>query len=548
MTTARAQDILDWLHQVFQEHDKSLTARGDAPVVLPSSLAEREQWMPLLNEAFRAADGILVDATKCGSGAECGDIEAEAPTLVALIKTLLDRYNESDEGAELVLKFSEGRAIVEGAAVIDSVNAAQRAIREVATAMCDVNLRSSELVCVVYDEGALDPEFVSLVWHALTGMVDHINATPATTVCVVAGDSRMSIGIHCAGKRSLRYRIDDEQVQVRHPYDLSVRAIKQLGLPTRNDAPLIVLFLGAGASAADGLPMGDDLRNRALSDLMETTVDDSNFLDIAKAWYGQLEADGRLQDYEVTQGQQEFVRTLTLERVLEHEQAIQGTANCTTIRRFAEGHAKRYKEIERLRNAGELADEPMVRLCRHRQRLVLVTVNFDRFIEARAGADVKSYYTASQLEQFPDDLATYITEGGAVPLLKLHGDVDAPETLVATIGETNAGLNDPRQKAIQALVTAVNGQAIKPWWYLGYSMRDRDLESIWRGAEFPGFDEHWVAPFLDPNVEEFIKKGRVIRWQAIPALRQRTAQERLVTLTSNDFLEEFAQIADDKWK
>lgn len=546
MTTARGEDILIWLADVLAEHDMSMKRRD--PLLLASSLAERERWMPLVQEVFKAADGVLIDAVECGDGTECGDIENEAARLVAHIRELLDGYNGADPGASLSLRVEDGRAWIEGSTPLDSVNAAQRAFREVVTAFCDVRLRTSELVALAYAEDALDDKRVAVVWESLMGITDFLEReqTP-TTLCVIAGDSKVRPDIHCSGERSLRYRIDNSKLQIRHAYANSAAPVRDLGRQSAEALPLIVLFLGAGASVADGLPTGDALRDKALSSLMRTHVDRTTFEEVASKWYELLESRGKLEEHERGAGVKEFVRTLTLERVLEYEQDVEGTSNCTTLREFATGHDARFAELSKQREDGELVHDPMARLCATRGRIVMVTVNFDRFIEARGGPNVRAYFTPEQLDRFPKDLAEYAANGGPIPLLKLHGSIEEPDTLVATIGETNAGLSASRQRAIQALVAAVNSQDVKHWWYLGYSMRDRDLENIWKGAEFAAFNEHWVTPFLDPNVDEFIKKHRMYQWSGRGYSRRYDAQERLVSLTSNDFLAELATIAETDW-
>ena len=178
---------------------------------------------------------------------------------------------------------------------------------------------------------------------------------------------------------------------------------------------------------------------------------------------------------------------------------------------------------------------------------MLATVNFDRFIEARADEDVRVFATPEELEEFPAALATYKASGGRVPLLKLHGTIEKPETLVATIRETNSGLNAHRQTAIQALVDAVKGEDSTSWWYVGYSMRDRDLENIWKSADFATMNEHWVDPYLNPYVAKFIQTHRLPNWSRVPFSDQWNATNRLVSLTANDFLTELANVTDRDW-
>lgn len=545
MTADRVQVVLQWLEEVLNEHHR--TADPREPLILPASLAERSRWMPLVEQVFKASEGVVVDALECRDGVDCGEIEADAPKLVALVRALLVDYNAHDDTAGLALQIADGRAEITGNP-FDSVNAAQRAVREVAAAMCDSRLRDSDLAALVYAEESMDEESVAIVWRTLTDMLQHFEATSGpSTLCIVAGDSKALPDVNCSGPNSLRYRVDD-QLSVRHAYANSLYPIGDVGRHAAQDLPLLVLFLGAGASVADGLQTGDRLRDRALESLTRKKVDKATFQDVARGWYAELESRGDLLDFERGPGAQEaFVDGLTLERVLEHEQQIEGRPYTTTLRAFAGEHGRRYDELVAQRLAGELADDPVSRLCARQSRIVIATVNFDQFIEARAGDDVEVFTTPDELETFPAALAAYKVSGGKVPLLKLHGSIENPDTLVATIRETNSGLNTQRQRAIQSLVSETVGEASTSWWYVGYSMRDRDLENIWKGADFHRMNEHWVDPYLNPYVARFIQTHRRPNWIREAFSSQWTARERLVSLTATDFLVELANVIDRDW-
>ena len=534
-----------WLEHTLREHHRM--ADPKMPLMLPATLAERNRWMPLVEEVFKASEGVVVDALETRGETECGDIESDAPDLVTYVRAFLDAYNVLDMTANLSLQVAAGRAAVKGEP-FDSVNAAQRAVREVAAAMCDARLRDSDLAALVYAEESMAREVLALVWQTLTGILQALpDEIAPKTLCIIAGDSTASPDINCSGKDSLRFRVD-EQLSERHAYETSLYSIRDVGRHDPDDLPLVVLFLGAGASVADGLATGDRLRDRALRSLTGKEVDPTTFANVAGEWYGELESRQQLLDFEIGPGQQDlFVETLTLERVLEHEQQAEGRNFTTTLRAFAKEHDERFAELERMRNAGELADDPIVRLCKRQARLVIATVNFDQFVEARAGGDVEVFAQLDDLEKFPTALEQYKKEGGRVPLLKLHGTIDDPDTLVATIRETNSGLNVQRQTAIQALVDAVSGADSKSWWYVGYSMRDQDLANIWKKPDFSKMNEHWVDPFLNPYVEQFITKHRRPNWIKESFSSSWTARERLVSLTASDFLSELADVVGKEW-
>lgn len=545
MSSTRVEVVLKWLEAVLHEHHR--TAGPRKPLVLPATLGERHRWMPLIEEVFKASDGVVVDATETRGETDCGDIDSDAPSLVAHVRNFLDRYNALDAAANLCLNISGDRVVISGDD-FDGVNAAQKAVREVAAAMCDSRLRDAGLAALVYAEESMSSEVLSLVWSTVTEMLETLPSGVAPeTLCVIAGDSTAPPGVNCSGKNSLRFRVD-EKLSERHAYETELAVISGLGRHDAEDLPVVVLFLGAGASVADGTPTGDRLRDSALASLTRKEVDSATFKSVVHDWYAELEAGSMLLDFETGPGaQDQFIETLTLERVLEHEQLMEGRNFSTTLRAFADDHGARFDQLEAMRIAGELAGDPIARLCKRRARFVIVTVNFDRFVEARAGDDVEVFAELAELERFPDALEEYVENGGRVPVLKLHGTIDKPDTLVATIRETNSGLNEQRQAAIQALVALVARAESKQWWYIGYSMRDQDLLNIWTKPEMSKMNEHWVDPYLNPYVEKFIGKHRIQNWRKEAFSTTWTAANRHVSLTASDFLTELAEVVDRDW-
>ena len=259
MSSARVEVVLKWLEAVLREHHR--TADPKTPLVLPTALAERHRWMNLVEEVFKSAEGVMVDALDSRGECDCGDIETDAPDLVAHVREFLDEYNKLDTKANLSLAIGGGKAVVEGDA-FDSVNAAQRAVREVAAAMCDARLRDTDLAALVYAEESMSQRVLALVWNTVTSMLEKIpkDAAPAT-LCVVAGDSQASPDVNCSGKNSLRFSVD-EQLSERHAYETELKVIADMGRHEREDMPLVVLFLGAGSSVADGLPTGESFATR----------------------------------------------------------------------------------------------------------------------------------------------------------------------------------------------------------------------------------------------------------------------------------------------
>lgn len=539
-------DVLDCVSAVFN------AAGGSAPTQSPRLvsvlLSERERFTRLLGELFRTAEGVLVDATTCGAGVEApGDPAVTAPDLVAAVNELLEVHNTRDPAAELRLDTGPGWAVVNGSVDYESANTAQRSLREVASAVFSKDLTAASLTGLVWADDSLDESVASLVWDLLMRLDQLLSLNPGATVVLFAGDAALRPTLHCVGPSSVSFNISSRGLDRRKAFAANESAVRDLARPSRAAAPLIVLFVGAGGSTVDGLPTGNDLRDRALAYQMDLPkVDASNYSSAALAFFDRLRVGGQLRTGEEAAGAQAFVDQLTLERVLQVEQAQEHRRDSETIRRFRGEHKDILEAMAITQAAGGYLNDPLVRLLGAQRRLVLVTVNFDRVIEVKGPNLTRPFVTEADLAEFPGYISDYASGGGQIPLLKLHGDVDIEDSIVANVDETEAGLSKARIAALQGLVATVGSQDIAPWWYVGYSMRDLDLEPIWSNPSFADrMLERWVTPFLDPAVRRFVDRYRSARWAAGGA--SYTAEERLVSLTAADFFGVLADLALPVW-
>lgn len=506
-------------------------------------LAERAKWIPLIREAIQAEDGIMLDSAGAGSDwVECGDVVTEAPQLVDAVSAVLEHYNCEDPDADLRLEMETDRARVVGAQEYVAANAAQRTLRDIASALLDLRLRESELVAFAYSETSLEYDHAELVWGTIK-QLPSLLAMSTGTVMVLACEGQLQYGIHCSKDPSLLARVAEDGIAWRHTWARSAVPLQVVARQTSKSMPLFVLFLGAGASVGFGLPSGDKLRNEVLSRLMDRPVDESTFDTVAHDWWRHLADTAQLTDLELALGEQDFVNTLTLEMVLEHEQQEESQRFSSSLSQFSELHDK----IVTALRATVRSDDPLRKLVSLRQRLVIVTVNFDQVIEARCDqGDIQSFATEEELALFPSALAAYVRDGGPVPLLKMHGDIGKPETIVANISRTSAGLNEARFGAIQSLVSALQANQFRPWWYVGYSMRDRDLDTVWKDPRFYKFQERWVSPFADRNVLAFIRASRLQGWSD-QQLAVGDPAERLITWTADDFFQQLYDMVGSRW-
>jgi hypothetical protein len=541
--------VLECLRQLLAEHASRVSSPEESPATLIAiALDERQRFNSLLRETLRVANGLLVDATTCGAGVkiEAGD-ESRLTQLNDAVEATLESYNKVEAGASLVLKFEDGWAKITGSTPYDVANAAQRSIRELLTALYHSHLRGGPLAGLVWADDALDEQHRKIAWPLLMRLPSLLGRPTNSTLLLFAGDTHLYFDLHCAGDPSLDGRITTSGFERRRKYASSSESIMELAMQSAEDAPLVVIFLGAGASVVEGLPTGNELRDKALARQVGLTrVDQGNFQDAARSFFRKLRSGERLRAGEDPAGEDSFVSTLTLERILLEEQAQENQLDCHTVRSFRRDHAAIIAALTDARGAGKFVGDPLLELLERRRRLVLVTVNFDRVLEIKAGDAVRAYIEENELAQVPDYLRTYKNEGGPVPLIKLHGDIDNPESIVVNIEETAGGLSAARLEALEGIVRVMKEQSVRPWWFVGYSMRDLDLEAHWQSAVFADtMVEHWVAPFADPSVAKFISGHRQPRWDR-KSFSYRL-ENRMVTLTASDFFKVLLQQTSGRW-
>ena len=121
-------------------------------------------------------------------------------------------------------------------------------------------------------------------------------------------------------------------------------------------------------------------------------------------------------------------------------------------------------------NAAHLAIAWLARLgCVHS----VITTNFDRALEAAfaaVGAPLEVCYRAEHFEALAKDPGRLGRAGAACRLLKLHGSVDDPTTLIDTLAQRKRGLAAPLLDCVRALLHSAH------WLFLGYSGLDLEAD------------------------------------------------------------------------
>jgi hypothetical protein len=510
MATVHALELLSAIIEKREAHGRA--SRLDVVTVLIRDLSAHRE---LINAAVRDAGGVLLDANDYAGGTE-GTLD---PTLKTIISTVL---NVRRGGKQLKLNIeatgSTVHATLDGSRVDETSSPGLRTVSGIATALFDERLRETTFAAVTYDESRLEDHLADVAWELLTKQLDGVKVGKVRTLVVFVESPKVRYDRHCSQGTSLTFRLSEEGVEYRKSWNVNSRDISELR-PSEN-SPL-VLFLGAGFSASSRLPLGDTLRDEAL---MRHSDPSKSYAQMAEDFRQHTQENGRLLSGERGLSPTEFAGSLTLERVLREELYRHGPTGSPTLHNFKELNA----EAVKLPGAAVRA---LHKLIQYGRSLVIVTVNFDTLIEHNGG--VKTFVTDEEFESFPDYLGDYLADGGLVPLLKLHGTIEDPETVVATVDQTAEGLAVPKALALGKLL---NPERPVPWVYTGYSMRDPDVTSLLGQAEFVrGADESWVSPFTIATAQNFVEKHR--RYEG-----RRGFWQRSITETADEFMKELLRV------
>lgn len=405
----------------------------------------------------------------------------------------------------------------------DAAGDAERHILALVRTLMAPALFSAEFAVVHYSETALDTAFRRAAWS----VIPQLRVTPPPglkTLVILVESTGINVPLHCQPRDGFLLAHIGQRELMRNPVE---NLDKHATALARHGVAPIVLFLGAGSSATSGLPLGNKLRDDAIRRMLGIsagTVHTSQGL--AEKFYQahsqHLTAPERVMSLEA------FGQQLTFERVIAVEKHT--APELPTLVELA--------TLER-----DLIDTPgpavraLHQIIRSGRKIVLATVNLDRFIEHDVADLVRVFASDSDFVDAPQYLDDYLRGSATkVPVLKLHGTIDNLETCVVTSGQTETGLSDPKLNALRKLIG--EPQQRMTWVYVGASMRDKDLDQFFHTAEFArGTDEYWVNPHLIDSIEIFAAP-RAPYWQDRP---YPDLKSRLVTETADTFLEALAR-------
>ena len=405
-----------------------------------------------------------------------------------------------------------------------TANTGHRIILGLLTSLFSKQLREAPFAMVCYDEAELEPELKDVAFRLFSDHIGRRQLGACRTLIAVVEALETSIPRHVSRgaafqRNTMRHFLRGDLLSTRKEWGLSLAIARRVAA----HPGLLVLFLAAGFSASSGMPLGNALRDEAIEGLCAPEATDNK----AAAFRRYLQQNHR-PAYE-HEDDALFSARLTMERVLREVYRQYGDPSdvpaVKSLTRFEAGAlASRGPSVYAV---GELV---------HRRSgpTVLLTVNFDRLVESVLGGDVEVFADPLEFGHADGYVAEYLAHPttSAVPLIKVHGSLDRPGTLVATADQTEVGLPHDLVSLFQRL--AARGREVM-WVWIGSSMRDYDVSVEVEDRQYAFTEELWVAPELDAHVQTFMRDHRSAQWRNDPG-RRSEPEEHVVTETADDFM------------
>ena len=394
------------------------------------------------------------------------------------------------------------------------------------SALFHEQLASHAFAAISWSEERLDEIAQETLWELIRVHLAARQIGSLRTLVLIAG-GQVNSDIHCEKEPSIRFALRAAGLSKRKgPTSLGTIVNKLV----RDGAGPFVFFLGAGASATAQMPLGNAVRDYALERFFGDKAPPP-VSELARRFYDWVRENDRLLADEDRMDALEFVSRLTLERVLREEFRREGREASPTLKHLLEQNANAISRKKTRSRRGLRA------ILDNANKVMIVTVNFDTILEDEFGDAIRVFASPTEFDDAPDYVAKYIARSTTVvPVLKLHGSLAAPTTIVADVDTRSLGLSGG---AIEALhVMRKSRDDLTPWVYIGASMRDPDITQVIGGSDFAdGLDEWWVSPLPDPAVGRFVDEHRNASW-----LKKERAGlwERQVTETADKFLTQLA--------
>ncbi len=516
----------DLAGELARIHEKDLDLNDSRVHFVPVVVSDLSRVLPVLEALCTFGSGALMNAVS--------DAKLTGP-----VPSTKDPVKRAVAEAELVTTGSGGSIDVEyvdvGTDQVDAqikgrpsgatLSTGESMTLAVARAVMHAELDQRSLAVIVYSDGPLDMFLKSALWRVGANQLSKLKS-PVLRTLVFVVESQIDIARHCGGEGGFRFAIEGDRLLRRHlPDSLSSDAQQVASHPSA-----VVLFLGAGFAASSQLPIGNSLRDEAISRLLGIPFTaDPDSADLSRRFHAYaLDKSNILLESEKNMNAKQFQEELTLEQVV-YAEKLYGQ-QYSTLEKFKGTHDKRV-------STPGAAVIDLARVIEARpEHFIIVEVNFDLLIETHLKVPYRVFATEAEFSEAAEYVTRFL-EGkeSAVPVLKLHGTISDFESCVIQVDQTGTGLGPAKREALEALI----GDPARLWIYVGASMRDKDLTPFFLGEECAdGLDERWVSPYLVETIERFAG-NRERKWRKTdrPALH-----DRLISETADTFFAKLAEI------
>lgn len=497
-----------------------LVDRGGKPSLVPCLHEELDNDIDLLDAGARRCGGVLYHLSGDSPEWEAppGPVSADRLTV---LEGLLAGAGAALPGRVVVRADEHGGVIAELAGSSTPTEPSLQLILRCAAVITSNAYDAFDLVVITANIAGMDAHRRELLWRMLT--IDPVDLTisgaPSTIVPVLG--TRIDPDIDYRRTPGVRYVVRWDRV-IRRSTLQHAGAIASIG--RRNQGPT-VLFLGAGASASANIPLGNAYRDLALTELVGQRDPGAS---AAEAFFDYLHEHQRFMPGDATE-RATFAQQLTLERVLRETFNTLGYRPRTTSPVIQELIKDCSDALQHVRPGRRALRELAARLP---GQLLIITVNFDQLVETDLGVDCSVYFRPEHFKDRLEDLTGYLRGDSSrpLPILKLHGSIQDPDSLIATVDKTSAGLHEDVRSALDEILQVADAPIT--WVWVGCSMRDRDM-NLWLGGKgADAFDEWWVDPLPGLSLDEFVQQQRTARWAQVG----RQLRERLIVDSADGFL------------
>lgn len=513
-----ADSLLHLLRIALADHERE---RGKGLRVISVVDEDLAQDHDVINWVMRRAGGAYIN---CDTVIDAQVAGVADPDLASVVQNAL-----STAGLPFPVVIDEQGGVVRARAETPRgpelpFSKGQRAALAVVASLFWADFHQHSLGALSLYESDWDLPTFKAVWELLVAQLPGRRVGTLETLLVFSSGPFKTTR-HCASDASVRYVVREGRLNVRkRPSDLEAA----LGNLVEHRGRQLVLFLGAGFSYSSEMPLGDEARNYALKQFFSPGRYQDH--EVADRFYEWIVDNDRLLEGEVALDRTAFISKLTLERVLREEFYRKPRADSPTLNWLS----SRNQDAARAVTAGRSA---LKKLIESDTRLVILTVNFDTFVEEDAGSRLNVIATSAQFETASAVMDDYLLNGGTIPYVKLHGTLGDRRSIVADVESTALGLTSAATDVIKALTNRTNPI---PWIYIGYSMRDPDVSQVLALEWFPaGAIESWVDPLPPDSVRGFAIQHRSARWRqaSVPDI-----QQRCITETADRFLARLAEV------